>query len=211
MTATAAVARDDTKAATPKKLVRLHSAGKLVRVQEFARGALMGERNRVLRRKLFAVRHQAVAPGSSSRWDAVADDAPQGFHNIRLCNEFRNHDSLRLPPLTTMMMPVRSSFIMTGTDHCIESHISVALMVRRLHVKLKQRRRVPPVSGRSARATVRRRLAADIGRGNGRRPRRINLLAMWRDGRRQSPGPSGVIGRQDRRRLVPRSRAWNVG
>ena len=58
----------------------------------------MGERNRVLRRKVLAVRHQAVAPSPSSRWDTVADDAPQGFHNIRLCNEFRNYDSLRLPP-----------------------------------------------------------------------------------------------------------------
>ena len=70
-----------------------------------------------------------------------------------------------------MMMPVRYSSIMTGTDHCIESHNSVALVAHRLHVTFKQRRRVPPVSGRSARATVRRRLlrtlAAAAGEGRG--------------------------------------------
>ena len=45
-----------------------------------------------------------------------------------------------------MMMPVGSSFIMTGTDNRIEGHICVALMALCLHVTLKQRGRLPPVA-----------------------------------------------------------------
>ena len=95
--ATAAVALDDVEAAEPEKAIGLRASGESVRAQALARSDLMGQRDRVLRRQMPAVCHQAVASAPSSRWNSITDDAPYGFRNVCLGDACQDHDSLSSP------------------------------------------------------------------------------------------------------------------
>ena len=107
MEGAAAGALDDSESAAPKKANGLRATREPVRAQAFARGDLMSHRDCVLRRKVLAVRHQAVVSGPSSRRNSVAPDAPNGFSNVRLGNECRNHDSLLVPWSRSSLIPDR--------------------------------------------------------------------------------------------------------
>ena len=128
MAAPATVALDHCAATAPKKVIGLHSPGKLVGAQGLAGGDLMGKRNRVLRRKVPAVRDQTVASAPSSRWYSIADDAPQRFGDVRLGNEFRNHDVLTLPqaaiPMPDSSSPSRHDPISTSRTTSSPSSLS---------------------------------------------------------------------------------------
>ena len=105
MEGAAAGALDDSEPAAPKKANGLCATRELVRAQAFARSDLMSHGNCVLRRKVLAVRHQAVVSGPSSRWNSVAPDAPNGFSNVHPGNECRNHDSLLVPWSRSSLIP----------------------------------------------------------------------------------------------------------
>ena len=53
-----------------------------------------GKRNCVLRRKVFAVRDDAIISPPSSRWNPVQENAAQGDLDVLLADEFWNHESL---------------------------------------------------------------------------------------------------------------------
>ena len=88
MTSAAATALDDIEAAAPKKIIGLLSPGELIRTQEFACRNLMGKRNCVLRRKVLAVRDDAIISPPSSRWNPVPENVAQGDVDALLADEF---------------------------------------------------------------------------------------------------------------------------
>jgi len=85
-------ARDDAEAQTVKKIIRLRTSAEPVRTQKLARGHPMGQRDRVLRRQMATLGHQAIAPAFPARRYAVAVYEPDGPGNVRTGNERRNHD-----------------------------------------------------------------------------------------------------------------------
>ena len=104
--AAAAVALDDGEAAAPEKFIGLWTSRESVRAQQLALGDLMGQRNRVLRRQMLAVRRQAVASAPSSRWYPVMDDAPYGFLDVCPGNAPWDHGSLRSPWRSGSVAPI---------------------------------------------------------------------------------------------------------
>ena len=52
----------------------------------------MGKRNCVLRRKVLAVRDDAIISPPSSRWNPVPENAAQGDLDVFLTDEFWNHE-----------------------------------------------------------------------------------------------------------------------
>ena len=52
------------------------------------RSDLMGQRDRVFRRQMLAIRHKAVASAPSLRWNSITEDAPYGFRNVCLVMHF---------------------------------------------------------------------------------------------------------------------------
>ena len=94
MTSAAATALDDIEATAPEKVIGLLSPGKLIGIQEFACRNPVGKRNCVLRRKVFAVRDDAIISPPSSRWNPVPENAAQGRLDALLADEVWNHESL---------------------------------------------------------------------------------------------------------------------
>ena len=80
--ATAAVALGHDEAAAPEKLIGLQASRESTRAQQLARGDLMGQRNRVFRGQMLALRRQAVASAPSLPWYPVTDDEPYSFLDV---------------------------------------------------------------------------------------------------------------------------------
>ena len=84
-------APDNVEVAAAKKAIGLGTPGELVRTQEIPRGDLMGQCDRVFRRKMPAVRHKTVASAPSLPWNSLTADALYGFHNVCLSDERWDH------------------------------------------------------------------------------------------------------------------------